>query len=119
MTTSIADATEIFLQTAKNHAAQRVTWSNCKHHNTTKVLITISPNGLIVFASEGYGGSISDKQLTLDSGYLDSVEPYTEIMVDKGFNIKEERTACFMDIGQLQRLRKQMTLQNYVFWLNK
>lgn len=37
-----------------------------------------------------YGGSISDKQLTLDSVCLDLVEPYTEIMVDKGFNIKEE-----------------------------
>ena len=28
--------------------------------------------------------AISDKQLTVDSGYLDLVEPYTEIMVDKG-----------------------------------
>ena len=56
-----------FLQTPKNHAAQRITWSNYKHHNTAKVLITISPNGLIVFASEAYGGSISDKQLTVDS----------------------------------------------------
>ena len=53
---SMADATEIFLQTPKNHAAQRVTWSNYKHHNTAKFLITISPNGLIVFASEAYGG---------------------------------------------------------------
>ena len=47
------------------------------------------PNGLIIFASEAYGGSISDKQLTLDSGHLDLVEPYTEKMIDKGFNIKE------------------------------
>ena len=34
---SILDATEIFLQTPKNHAAQRITWSNYKHHNTAKV----------------------------------------------------------------------------------
>ena len=68
---SIADATEIFLPSAKNQAAQQITWSNYKHRNTAKVLTTISPNGLIVFASEGYGGNISDKQLTVDSGYLD------------------------------------------------
>ena len=73
-----------------NHAAQRVTWSNYKHHDTAKVLIRMLPNGLIIFASEAYGGSISDKQLTLDSGHLDLVEPYTEKMIDKGFNIKEE-----------------------------
>ena len=112
MTTSIADATENFLQTPKNHAAQRVTRSNYKHHNNTNVLITISPNGLIVFASVAYRGSISDKQLTLDSGYLDSVGPYPEIMVDKGFNIKEERAPRFMDIGQLQRLPKDIKKTN-------
>ena len=112
---SIADATEIFLQTPKNHTAQRITWSNYKYHNTAKVLITISPNGLIVFASEAYGGSISDKQLTVDSGYLDLVEPYSEIMVDKGFNIKKECAARFIDVhvppgnrGQWQMLPKEI-----------
>ena len=68
---SVTDATEIFLQTPKYHKTQWVTWSNYKDHNTVKVLITISPNGLIVFASEAYGGNISEKQLTFDSGYLD------------------------------------------------
>ena len=116
---SIADATEIFLQTRKNHAAQRITWSNYNHHNTAKNLLTISPNRLIVFASEAYGGSISDKQLTADSGYPDLVEPYTEIMVDKGFNIKEECAARFMDVhvppgnrGESQMLPKDIKKTN-------
>ena len=95
---TIADATEIFLQTPKNHVAQRVTWSNYKHHNTAKVLISVTPNGLIAFASDAYGGSISDKQLTIDSGYLDCVDPHTEIMVDKGFNIIEECAARFITV---------------------
>ena len=30
---------------------------------------------------------ISDKEITKKSGYLDMMEPYTELMVDKGFNI--------------------------------
>ena len=95
------------------------TTSNYKHHNTAKVLITIKPNGLIVFASEACGGSISDKQLTVDSGYLDLVEPYTEIMVNKDFNIKEECAARFIDLhvppgnrGQSQMLPKDIKKTN-------
>ena len=116
---SIADATETFLQTPKNHAAERITWSNYKDRNTAKVLITISPNGLIVFGSEAYGGSILDEQLTVDSGYLDLVEPYTEVMVDEGFNIKEECAARFIDVhvppgnrGQSQMLPKNIKKTN-------
>ena len=108
-----------FLKTPKNHAAQRITWSNYKHHDTGKFLITISPNGLMVFASVAYGDSILDKQLTVDSGYLDLVEPYTVIMVDKGFNIKEECTARFIDVhvppgnrGHSQMLAKDIKKTN-------
>ena len=90
---SILDATEIFIQTPKNHAVQRMTWSSYKHHNTAKVLICILPNSLICFASLAYTGSISDKAITIDCGYLDLVEPYSSIMVDKGFNIVEECAA--------------------------
>ena len=35
----------------------------------------------------------SDKKITKQSGYLDMMEPYTELMVDKGFNIRNECTA--------------------------
>ena len=72
-----------------------------------------------MFASEAYGGSISDKQLTLDSGYLDFVDPHTEIMVDKGFNIKEESAARFINVlvppanrGQSQMLPKDIKKTN-------
>ena len=48
-------------------------------------------------------------------GYLDLVEPYTEIIIDKGFNIKEECTAHFIDVlvpprncGQSQMLPKDI-----------
>ena len=35
----------------------------------------------------------SDKKITKQSGYLDMMEPYTELMVDKGFNISNECAA--------------------------
>ena len=74
---------------------------------------------MIVFASEAYRGSISDKQLTVDSGCLDFVERCSEIMVDKGFNIKEECAAHFIDVhvppgnyGQSQMLPKDIKKTN-------
>ena len=87
---SILDATEVFLETPKNLVAQRMTWSSYKHHNTAKILIAVAPNSSILFASKAYTGNISDKKLTLDCEYLDNVEPFCQIMVDKGFNISEE-----------------------------
>lgn len=51
-----------------------------------------------MFASEAYGGSISDKMLTLCSEFLDYVDPYSKIMVVKGFNITEEANARFINV---------------------
>ena len=84
---SIADATEIFIQALKHYLLQRLTWLNYKHHNTLKALVVIVPNSDIIFISLAYPGSISDKEIIKQSGYLDMMEPYTELMVDKGFNI--------------------------------
>ena len=69
---------------------QRLTWSNYKHHNTLKVLVVIAPSSDIMFISLAYPGSISDKEITKQSGYLVMMEPFNELMVDKGFNIYKE-----------------------------
>ena len=90
---SIIDATEIFIQTPKNHVRQRQTWSNYKHHNTMKILIAVAANSTIIFVSKAFGGSISDKELTSQSKFLDTLEPYTSLMADKGFGITEECAA--------------------------
>ena len=90
---SIGDGAEMFIETPKNHDLQRMTWSNYKHHNTLKILVCCTPSSLITFISDAYCGSISDKELTKSSGYLDLIEPYTEFMVDKGFLISDECAA--------------------------
>ena len=46
-----------------------------------------------MFTSLAYPGSISDKEITKQPGYLDMMEPYIELMVDKGFNISNECVA--------------------------
>ena len=39
--------------------------------------------------SKLYTGSISDKEIVLKSGFLDSIEPGDAIVADKGFNIQD------------------------------
>ena len=90
---SIADATEIFILAPKDHLLQSLTWSNYKHHNILKVLVVIAPSSDIMFISLAYPGSISDKEITKQSGHLGLMKPYTELMVDKGFNISNECAA--------------------------
>ena len=87
---SIIDGTEIFIQTPKDHRLQKIMWSQYKHHNTVKLLVSVAPNSTIVFVSNAYSGNISDKELTNRSNFLDLVEPYSSIMADKGFNISNE-----------------------------
>ena len=48
---------------------------------------------MVTFMSKSHPGSISDKELTKYSGFLDMIPPYSSIMVDKGFKIDEECAA--------------------------
>ena len=48
-------------------------------------LFVAAPCGLITFISKGYGGRISDSQLTVDSGFIEKIRPGDGVMSDKGF----------------------------------
>ena len=89
----IIDCSEIFIETPKDLNFQSVTWSDYKHHNTIKYLISVAPNSFITYISKPYTGRISDKALTIDSGYLDLLPAYSRVMADKGFNIADECAA--------------------------
>ena len=47
-----------------------------------------------MFVSPVYGDRTSDKDITLDSGFLDICESYDMIQADKDFNIQEECAIC-------------------------
>ena len=89
----IIDCSELFIETPKNHLLQRLSWSSYKHHNTFKFLVGISPNSMITFISKAFCGSISDKEICIQSRFFDVLEPYCSIMADKGFKISKECTA--------------------------
>ena len=58
-----------------------------------KSLVGITPSGVIGFVSELYPGSITDKEITVKSGFLALLEQDDEIMADKGFLIQDELAA--------------------------
>lgn len=85
-TRTILDCTEFFVVRPKNTQAQISTYSSYKHHNTAKLLIGISPSGLITFVSYVYGGNTSDRQIT-EAEFINLVGEGQAVMTDKGFQI--------------------------------
>jgi hypothetical protein len=86
----IIDCTEVFTSVSrKSMNIQKDTYSNYKHRNTWKVLIGISPNGVVTFVSSLFPGSTSDKVITLNSGLLEQLVPGDLVLADKGFLIRD------------------------------
>ena len=86
----IIDATEIFVEQPAIPELQQLTFSSYKNHNTYKGLIGISPTGAVVFVSDLYPGSISDKELTRRCGILDMLDKGDAVIADRGFDIEED-----------------------------
>ena len=86
----IIDCTEIFIETPSEPTLKSATWSDYKHHNTAKVLVSITPNGAFNFISEAWGGRTSDVHLTRESKFYDMLEPSDQVMADRGFTIAED-----------------------------
>ena len=94
-TFSIIDATEVFIETPTDLQLQSSTWSNYKHHNTGKVLVSCTPNGAVNFVSDLYMGSISDVELTRVCGFIEKLDGKQNIsvMADRGFTVKDQLDA--------------------------
>lgn len=100
-TFAIIDGSEIFIETPSDLQVQSSTWSNYKHHNTSKFLIACTPNGAISFISHLYVGSISDVELTRVSGFIEELKGKSgiSVMADRGFTIKDQLAKIGVDLN--------------------
>ena len=86
----IIDCTEIFIETPSTPSLRAPTWSDYKQHNTAKVLVSVTPNGAFSFISKAWGGRTSDVHLTRESSFYNILDPYDEVMADRGFTIAKD-----------------------------
>jgi hypothetical protein len=96
---AIIDGTEIRTERPHSPKLQSQMYSEYKSHTTLKALVACDPRGGLLFTSELFTGSISDKALTRESGFLDLLKQLKTagyvhdgdaIMADKGFLIEED-----------------------------
>ena len=107
----IIDCSEVFIERPSNLTARAQTWSAYKHNNTCKYLIGISPAGAVTFLSEGWGGRVSDKQITIESGFLNQLRIGDCILADRGFLIQEELSVrgAVLKVPKFTRGKKQLS----------
>ncbi|XP_034238646.1 uncharacterized protein LOC117643703 [Thrips palmi] len=86
----IIDGVEFRTQTPSNAQQQNNTFSKYKHSNTFKYVVGISCYGALMFVSEGFEGSKSDKDIMIQSGLLELLEPGDAVMCDRGFNVASD-----------------------------
>ena len=85
-------------------------FSNYKSRNTIKSLVGKTPSSAGNFLSADWGGRASDKELTLNSGFLDRVTFGDCVLADRRFLIEEELAAqgAILRIPALTRGKAQM-----------
>jgi hypothetical protein len=107
----IIDCFEVFIERPSNLYARAATWSNYKHHNTAKYLIGITPQGAVSFLSQGWGGRVTDKYLTENSGLLTKLLPGDIVLADRGFDIQESvgLSCAEVKIPAFTRGKKQLS----------
>ena len=88
----ILDATEVKMTKPGKISEQSSTWSSYKNSNTAKIMVGISPRGLVTHVSPAYGGSTSDRQIIERSELLEDgkFESGDSIMADRGIMVSKK-----------------------------
>ena len=90
-TRCIIDCSETRCQRPGTVRERTLFYSNYKGGFTVKFLVACAPSGEITYISPGFGGRVTDCELTVQSGFLDLIEPGDLVLADKGFpNIQND-----------------------------
>ena len=88
-TSCMGDCTETQIAVSENFDVNNITFSQYKNHTTGKTSVWITPYGSLLKCSDTYPGTISDSDITEQSGVLDMLEKGTVVLTDKGFGITD------------------------------
>ena len=83
------DCTDIEIATPGLMNQQNATYSNYRGMHSFKVIVGVAPNGVITYVSNLYPGSISDKVIVQQSGFLNHLTAGDMVLADKGFVIQD------------------------------
>ena len=87
----VVDCTEQRVQRSSDLQARKELFSNYKHHDTIKWMVSLSRNLTCNYVSVAYGGRASDKFITMDcKSLLQSLSKGKSVMADRGFTVTEE-----------------------------
>lgn len=81
----ILDCTDFKIAIPKRWDTQKETYSAYRGMHSFKVLLGVASNAVVTYCSKLYPGSVSDKEIVLDSGILDHFKPGDMILADKAF----------------------------------
>ena len=114
----IIDCTEIFIERPLGLNARAQTWSNYKNHSTIKYLVAFSPTGAITFLSHGWGGRVSNKEITIKSGFPSLIEHGDQILTDRGFTAGEEVASVggILEITSFTKGKQQLSAKQTCDW---
>ena len=107
---AIIDCFELFIETPRNSLKKSCTWSQYKHHNKAKYLISIALQGVVTFISKGWGGRVSDKHIVENSGFLKNLLP-GDVLADRGFTVADSVASygAVLNILPFTRGREQLS----------
>jgi hypothetical protein len=116
-TLCIIDCTEIPIERPGNLTAKTLTWSNYKHCHTLKFLVAVTPSGCICFLSETWGGRASDKEITMNCGFLEKLKENDLVLADRGFKLEEHFRAkgARLVVPSSTNRKRQLSKQEVVF----
>ncbi|XP_050056132.1 uncharacterized protein LOC126549798 [Aphis gossypii] len=106
----VVDGTETPIEVPKCLSCRIRTYSFYKGKHTIKFMVGISPDGLITFVSDVYGGKASDKHIFVESNILEKCDIGDGVMADKGFLIEEECSRAGVKLFRPPFLKKNKQL---------